>query len=75
MNKRKNFKPITSVFDDSFFNASRFENESFEVYKQRQKSNKQFMKMYQRFGRERFIAFMQFMKQMGEQEILQESAE
>lgn len=75
MNKKENNKTITSVFDDVFFNAARFENESFEEYRQRQKSNKQFYKMYKRFGRERFIKFINFMKQMGEQEIPQQDAQ
>ena len=74
MAKAENKTEVKSVFDDSFFHAARYENESREEYKKRQKSNKQFMKMYSRFGRERFMQFVDFMKKMGEQEIPQQDA-
>lgn len=67
----KNIKQLpstTSIFEDSFFNSARMENETRDEYKARLKENKRFMKMYKRFGRDRFIQFMDFMKKMGEQE-------
>jgi hypothetical protein len=75
MANAENKPEFKSVFDDSFFHAARYEDESREDYKKRQKANKQFEKMYKRFGRERFIQFMDFMKKMGEQEITQQDAE
>jgi len=75
MANTKNKTEVKSVFDDSFFHAARYEDESREDYKKRQKANNQFLKMYKRFGRERFIQFMDFMKKMGEQEIPQQDAE
>jgi hypothetical protein len=75
MANAENKPEFKSIFDDSFFHAARYEDESREDYKKRQKANKQFEKMYKRFGRERFIQFMDFMKKMGEQEIPQQDAE
>ena len=75
MANTENNPEVKSVFDDSFFHTARYENESREDYKKRQKANNQFLKMYKRFGRERFIQFMDFMKKMGEQEIPQQDAE
>jgi len=75
MSNTENKTEFKSLFDDSFFHAARYEDESYEDYKKRQKANKQFEKMYFRFGRERFIQFMNFMEQMGKQEIPQQDAE
>jgi hypothetical protein len=65
----KNIKLVeseASIFDDNALSSVRLENETREQYKARLKENKNFMKMYKRFGRERFKQFMNFMKQMGE---------
>ena len=75
MANTENKTEFKSVFDDPFFHTPRYEDESLEEYKKRQKANKQFEKMYFRFGRERFIKFMDFMKKMGEQETPQQDAE
>ena len=69
----RNFKTIEvtkSVFDDNALNNARLEGETREDYKLRQAANKQFLKTYLRFGRDRFIKFMEFMKQMGETQLL-----
>ena len=75
MANTENKTEVKSVFDDSFFHVARYKNESFEDYKKRQKANKKFKKMYKRFGKKRFIQFINFMKKMGEQEIPQHDAE
>ena len=68
----RNFKTIEvtkSVFDDNALNNARLEGETREDYKTRKAANKQFLKTYLRFGRDRFIKFMEFMKQMGETQL------
>ena len=57
-----------SIFDNSALTSARLDGETREQYKARLKENKNFMKMYNRFGRERFKQFMEFMKQMGTQD-------
>jgi hypothetical protein len=74
MANTKNKTEFKSIFDDSFFHAARYENESYDDYKNRQKANKKFEKMYKRSGRKRVLQFIDFMKKMGEQEIPQQDA-
>jgi|TARA_R110000868_G_scaffold377827_1_gene643188 hypothetical protein len=75
MKKFKTIEVTKSVFDDSALNDARLEGESREEYKTRRNSNKQFLKTYMKFGRERFIKFMEFMKQMGQTDPAKQSPE
>jgi hypothetical protein len=59
-------KPFTPIFDANSLNNDRLEGESFEAYKIRRSQNNKFMKMYLRYGRERFEQVLEFMKMMGE---------
>ena len=74
----RNFKTIEvtkSVFDDNALNDARLVGETREDYKIRKAANQQFLKTYLRFGRDRFIKFMEFMKQMGQDETLSQDGE
>lgn len=66
MEQESTNKPFQPIFDEKSLNNARLEGESFEEYKARRKENNKFMKMYLRYGRERFEQVLEFMKMMGE---------
>lgn len=57
-----------SIFEESFHTLKRLPEEEFETYRARLRERKRFLKMYKRYGREKYIQFVEFMKKMAEQE-------